>query len=73
MPCVAPGYSCTNSLSHYLNIGMNASVVLEDLSAQDVCVSQHLCHSVCARALVSASHRAARLQQYLVLVKLRHT
>lgn len=30
---VAQGYSCTNSLSHYLNIRMNTSVVLEELSA----------------------------------------
>lgn len=39
---VAPGYSCTNSLSHYLNIRMNTSVVLEELSAHLL-----LCDCIC--------------------------
>lgn len=44
LACVAPGYFCTNSLSHYLNITTNTSVVLEELSAHLLlcgCIAVH--------------------------------
>lgn len=86
---VAPGYSCTNSLPHYLNIRMNTSVVLKELSAHLLVCSYIAVNAACLWAgmctcdgysvrayqwlSVSVSHRATHLQQYLVLVKVQHT
>lgn len=84
----ALGYSCTDRLAHYLNIWMNTSVVLEELSAhlllciciapraRQTCTGACACHrgGVCVHVWqsVSRSHQAAHLQQFLVLVKLQH-
>ena len=48
--CLAPGYSCTDRLSHYLNIRMNISVVLEELSAHLLVCSCIGVYATCARA-----------------------
>ncbi len=51
----APGYSCTNSLSHYLNIRMKTSVVLEELSAHllvCICICE-VCNHGCVSVIVS--------------------
>lgn len=47
---LAPGYSCTDRLPHYLNIRMNISVVLEELSAHLLVCSCIGVYATCARA-----------------------
>lgn len=47
---LAPGYSCTDRLYHYLKIRMNISVVLEELSAHLLVCSCIGVYATCAPA-----------------------